>query len=202
MKQIFTPIVNISEENEVGGPQYVCIYIGGVSEALDIKEENKYYFPNDGFSFTEGVLPSDLIPDGDQKLVAFRVAFGSENQTIFKNVSLNQQEHRETSEYFRVLAETVDKRGGTQRSFQGNDLLQLFKTRSYTCKIDALGCMNIQPLMYFDLQNVPFFNGAYLITGVNHNITPNHMTTSFTGLRQSKFTTAFADVPYAFMLAC
>ena len=199
VQEMFTPIVNISEENESGGPQYVCIYVGGVSQALDIKEENKYYFPNDGFSFTEGALPSDLQPDGNQKLVAFRVAFGSENQTIFKNVSLNQQEHRETSEYFQVLAETVDKRGGTQRSFQGNDLLQLFKTRSYTCKIDALGCMNIQPLMYFDLQNVPFFNGAYLITGVNHNITPNHMTTSFTGLRQSKFTTAFADVPTVFL---
>ena len=47
--------------------------------------------------------------------------------------------------------------------------------------------MNIQPLMYFDLQNVPFFNGAYLITSVSHNISPNHMTTNFEGLRQSKF---------------
>ena len=41
--------------------------------------------------------------------------------------------------------------------------------------------------MYFDLQNVPFFNGAYLITSVNHSITPNHMTTNFQGVRQSKF---------------
>jgi hypothetical protein len=69
----------------------------------------------------------------------------------------------------------------------GTDLLRLFKTRSYTCKVDSLGCMNIQPLMYFDLQNVPFFNGAYLITSVSHNITPNHMTTNFEGVRQSKF---------------
>ena len=59
--------------------------------------------------------------------------------------------------------------------------------------------MNIQPLMYFDLQNVPFFNGAYLITGVNHNITANHMTTSFTGLRQSKFITSFVDKPTVFL---
>jgi predicted chitinase len=51
--------------------------------------------------------------------------------------------------------------------------------------------MNIQPLMYFNLENVPFFNGAYLITSVNHSISPNHMTTNFTGVRQSKYITKF-----------
>ena len=82
----------------------------------------------------------------------------------------------------------VDKRGGTHKKFiRGQDLLRLFKTRSYTCKVDALGCMNIQPLMYFNLENVPFFNGAYLITSVNHSISPNHMTTNFQGVRQSKY---------------
>ena len=186
VQQMFTPIVNISDENDGtgSGPAYVCIYVGGISEHLDIEEDNKYYFPNDGYSFTEGdSIPEDIIPDKNNNLVAFRVAFGSENQTIFKNVSLSQQEHRETAEYFRVLAETVDKRGEHNEVIKVMILLQLFKTRSYSCKIDALGCMNIQPLMYFDLQNVPFFNGAYLITGVNHNITANHMTTSFTGLK-------------------
>jgi hypothetical protein len=106
---------------------------------------------------------------------------------VFKNVSLSQQEHKETGEYFRALSDLVDKRGGTQQTYVGTDLLRLFKTRSYTCKVDSLGCMNIQPLMYFDLQNVPFFNGAYLITSVNHSISPNHMTTNFQGVRQSKF---------------
>jgi hypothetical protein len=119
--------------------------------------------------------------------VAFRVAFGAQNQTVFKNVSLSQQEHRETGEYFKALSDLVDKRGGTQKTYVGTDLLRLFKTRSYTCKVDAMGCMNIQPLMYFDLQNVPFFNGAYLITSVSHNITPNQMSTNFEGVRQSKF---------------
>ena len=76
---------------------------------------------------------------------------------------MNQQEHKETGEYFKALADLVDKRGATQQSYVGTDLLRIFKTRSYTCSVEALGCMNIQPLMYFDLQNVPFFNGAYLI---------------------------------------
>ena len=184
--KIFKP-QTILEDNESTGPIFCCIYIGGASEVLDIKERNNNLFANDGYSFKDGKIPPDMLENGDSSLVAFRVAFGAQNQTIFKNVSLSQQEHRETGEYFKALSDLVDKRGGTQKTYVGTDLLRLFKTRSYTCKIDSLGCMNIQPLMYFDLQNVPFFNGAYLITSVSHNITPNQMTTNFEGVRQSKF---------------
>lgn len=184
--KIFKPQTTL-DNNESSGPIFCCIYIGGASEVLDIKERNNNFFANDGYSFNEGKLPPDMLENGDSSLVAFKVAFGAQNQTIFKNVSLSQQEHRETGEYFKALSDLVDKRGGTQKTYVGTDLLRLFKTRSYTCKIDSLGCMNIQPLMYFDLQNVPFFNGAYLVTSVSHNITPNHMTTNFEGVRQSKF---------------
>jgi hypothetical protein len=184
VSRMFKPVTTL-QNNKSSGPMYCGIYIGAASKALDIGEESTYAFANDGFSLDNP--PSDMIKEGENSLVAFRVAFGAENQTIFKNVSLNQQEHKETGEYFKALSELVDKRGGTQKVYQGTDLLKLFKTRSYTCKVDALGCMNIQPLMYFNLENVPFFNGAYLITSVNHSISPNHMTTNFTGVRQSKF---------------
>jgi len=186
--KIFQPQTTL-KNNESTGPIFCCIYIGGASEVLDIEERSNYYFKNDGFTFDENgnEIPADMQGNEKNSLVAFRVSFGAQNQTIFKNVSLNQQEHKETGEYFKALSDLVDKRGGTQKTYVGTDLLRLFKTRSYTCKVDALGCMNIQPLMYFDLQNVPFFNGAYLITSVNHNISPNHMTTNFQGVRQSKF---------------
>ena len=188
VSKIFKPVTTIKNSSG-SGPIYCGIYIGGASKALDIGEDATYAHANDGFSLD---FPTpDMVNDGGNSLVAFRVGFGAENQTIFKNVSLNQQEHKETGEYFKALSELVDKRGGTQKVYQGTDLLKLFKTRSYTCKVDALGCMNIQPLMYFNLENVPFFNGAYLITSVNHSISPNHMTTNFTGVRQSKYITKF-----------
>ena len=191
VKDMFRPISIVSDGHSKKGPVYTCIYIGSSSQYLDIGDGNEYYYSNDGYSLNDNETPPDMAlaanEDREFSLVAFKVGFGAENQGIFKNVSLNQQEHRETAEYFSALSDLVDKRGGTQRSYPGTDLLRLFKTRSYTCKVDALGCMNIQPLMYFDLQNVPFFNGAYLITSVNHNIMANHMTTSFTGLRQSKY---------------
>jgi len=197
ISKIFTPQVNITNNNATG-PIFCGIYIGGVSEYLDIKERNNYYFKDDGFAIKNGEVPKDITDESDRakdlsdekySLVAFRVAFGAQNQNVFTNLSLSQQEHKETAEYFSVLSDTIDKRGSTQPSNVGTNLIRLFKTRSYTCDIEALGCMNIQPLMYFDLQNVPFFNGAYLITSVDHSITPNHMTTRFKGLRQSKYQT-------------
>ena len=202
--KIFQP-QTVLEKNDSSGPIFCCIYVGGASQSLDIGERSNYYFKDDGFSLTTGDIPSDLIDpnspsdavaqNGDinldeSSLVAFRVSFGAQNQTVFKNVSLSQQEHRETGEYFKAISDLVDKRGGTQKSYVGTDLLRLFKTRSYSCKVEAMGCMNIQPLMYFDLQNVPFFNGAYLITSVTHNISPNQMSTSFEGLRQSRYITS------------
>jgi hypothetical protein len=50
-----------------------------------------------------------------------------------------------------------------------------------------LGCTQITPLMYFQLNNIPMFRGAYIITNVNHKITPNDFTTIFTGVRVSKY---------------
>lgn len=200
ISNMFKPQTTI-DNNKSNGPLFCGIYVGGVSEYLDIKERNNYHFNNDGWSFKNGEIPSDILDDKkanasdsgknneDYSLVAFRVAFGAQNQTIFTDVSLNQQESKETAEYFSVLGDTIDKRGATQPSYIGTNLLRMFKTRSYTCSVNALGCMNIQPLMYFDLQNVPFFNGAYLITSVDHQITPNHMVTSFKGIRQSKYQT-------------
>ena len=75
----------------------------------------------------------------------------------------------------------------------------MFRARSYTCNVEALGCMNIQPMMYFQLDNVPFFDGAYMILNVTHNISPNHMTTSFTGVRQSKYLTPVVDKMTTFL---
>ena len=187
MKDIFRPVTDISQRNSSSGPTYLCIYAGGTSEVLDLNEKSRYTYKNDGFSFQNP--PPDMESTGgeeDFNLVAFRVAYGAENQTMFKSVSLNQQEHRETAEYFAALTDLIDKRGGTQRSYQGTDLYKIFKTRSYKAEVESLGCMSLQPMMYFQLDNVPFFNGAYMVLNVSHTITPNHMVTTFSGLRQSK----------------
>ncbi len=186
VQEMFQPMTNLDEWSS-SGPIYVCIYAGGQSKSLAIDEMVRTYaYPNDGFDIMSDTTSVSQAVDGDENtMVAFRVAFGAENQSIFKDVSLNQNEYRETGEYFSTLSQLIDKRGGNSKVFSGPNLLKVYRTRSYKCGVEALGCMPIQPLMYFQLDNVPFFNGTYLITNVTHSINGNDMTTNFEGLRQS-----------------
>ena len=50
-----------------------------------------------------------------------------------------------------------------------------------------LGNAMIQPTQYFQLENVPMYNGAYLIINTEHTIQPNTMLTTFTGTRIAKY---------------
>jgi hypothetical protein len=199
-KEIFKPFTDFDSEIN-SSPVYACFLANGQSKTLELdSDDRRYYYTNDGFVFEDGKMPAEFN-DGDvnESLVAFRVAFGTENQSFFKGVSLNQQEHKATAEYYKQLSNLVDKRSGVDRVLQGNDLYDLFSTRSYKCTVNGLGNMNLQPLMYFQLDNVPFFRGAYLIMGVEHSITPNNMTTSFTGLRQSVNTIPVVDTATTFL---
>jgi putative chitinase len=180
---------------------------------LEISENDaEYQYANDALNFdfkdgsNNGGIDVSEPSAGEaitDKLVAFRVAFGAENQSIFKGINLSQDENSPTGEYFKQLSNLVDKRGKTQSILQGNDLYDLFSTRAYKCGVSSLGNMNIQPLMMFQLDNVPFFRGAYQILSVEHSITPNTMETSFSGLRQSTFNvpivkdaTTFMDIDF------
>jgi hypothetical protein len=68
-------------------------------------------------------------------------------------------------------------------SFEGQDLYKIYSNYSYTCNVEMMGCSQIMPLMYFQLNNIPLFRGAYQIYRVEHNITPGNMVTNFTGVR-------------------
>jgi hypothetical protein len=46
-----------------------------------------------------------------------------------------------------------------------------------------MGNAQIMPMMYFQLNNIPFFKGGYMITSVEHEIKNGSMTTKFTGNR-------------------
>ena len=47
--------------------------------------------------------------------------------------------------------------------------------------------MMLQPTQYFQIENVPLFNGAYITLSVEHNIEPNKMTTSISGTKILKY---------------
>jgi hypothetical protein len=70
---------------------------------------------------------------------------------------------------------------------KGQNLYNIYENRSYSATITGLGNAMIQPTHYFQLENVPLFNGAYIILDVEHDISPNKMTTTFTGTKILRF---------------
>jgi hypothetical protein len=68
----------------------------------------------------------------------------------------------------------------------GQDLYSVYSNYSYSCNVSMMGDAQITPLMYFQLNNIAMWKGAYLITNVHHDISVRGMETQFTGIRQAR----------------
>jgi hypothetical protein len=169
------------------GPSFICMYIGQPSAKLDFGEDHDH--PNDGFDFTSKV-PNDFInPSNTSKLsskdlgAAFVVNYGHQNQNIFKDVQLDQSEFTETAEHLKIMDDLSKQATQLSATQAGQNLYNVYSVRSYKAEIEMLGNAMIQPMMYFQLNNIPMFHGAYIIISTRHNIKPNFMSTFFTGVR-------------------
>lgn len=185
------------------GNTYLIMYTHEASNKLNV---NEYYDGNsvsympDGFDIADSfgkVTPEALNLfnsslnnyKDNYDVCAFGVTFAKQNQTYFKNVSLNMETPRETdfSIQNRFLLAGQGTHGDTNSPMTvGQNMFSIYSNRAYDCSVDMLGCMNIMPMMYFQLNNVPMFRGAYRILSVSHHIEPGSMTTSFKGQRISK----------------
>lgn len=176
-------------------PKFIFQFIGNTNTILntpqnkELRSNSKSYSlssPAKGFNaktnqtmnIRDGVgVPNDLV---DARAVSFVVNFGAQEQQMFSNLQLDQSEYQNTEEYFQNITSIVSNQAKTQSS----DLFTIFTERSYTATVDSLGNLMIQPLMFFDLVNIPLFYGNYWITNVKHSITPNDIKTTFKGVRQ------------------
>jgi hypothetical protein len=207
-EEMFSPFTNLIPKDS--GPNFICMYVGGTSRILDLKPKTNCYvdqkdmnYNNDSFSLSDLDTDADVpyefktqetpptrSDESDENrieglgAIAFKVAYGLENQNMFKSVQLDQTEFSETNESLMVIDRLSNGGDPSNRTQKGNNLHNVYLTRSYTCTVESLGNMMIQPLQYFDLTNIPMFHGTYLITKVSHNVKPHHITTSFTGVRQ------------------
>lgn len=209
-REMFSPYTN--NISKVSGPNFICMYVGGTSRIVSLKpkancpkDQEDINYNDDGFSLSEegGDTPKEIkdpleeypkageFPEykdnsrmEGQGFTAFRVAYGLENQNHFKSVELDQTEFTETNESLMVISKLADGGNPADRTQKGNNLHNIYLTRSYTCKVASLGNMMIQPLQYFELTNIPMFYGTYLITEVTHNVKPHHIETNFKGVRQ------------------
>jgi hypothetical protein len=191
LKDMFRPIIGPINKVETK-PSFVCMYVGGNSRTLDIPKSTcrgdkiDFEYKDDSFNIDGegGQIPSDI--SNGQYATAFKVRYGQESQSHFYGLELDQTEFKETQESLLVIDALVNpkKGSGPSQVGKGNNIYDMYLTRGYTCTVKALGNSMIQPLMYFKLENVPLFRGTYLITNVNHNVSPNKVETTFKGTRQ------------------
>lgn len=198
LKNIFKPFsfYNLTTNHDSHGVSYIFIHNGDVSHNLNI-EGSEYV--DDGYDMvsynstglTENEIAQKIFNDHDSVVNAFGVTYGMQNQNFFKNISVDTSNPTITDYSIAntiVLAEGGDNATGLNNiAFKEKSLYPIYANRSYNCTVEMLGCMYITPLMYFQLNNIPMFRGAYIITNVNHKITPNDFTTIFTGVRVSKY---------------
>ena len=118
------------------------------------------------------------------KVVAFNVDIGTFNQGVFKNFDINMETGQKTAEQIEIEYETAQQAGGQKSSAQSYSMYNLYKYRVYSCNISMMGCAVIQPLMWFNLRNVPMFYGPYVIRSVSHSIAPGNFSTDIVGYRQ------------------
>ena len=194
---------------------FVCMYIGGTSSYPSVSGNG---FENDGIIdisepgvtdyFTskpkenQGTV-NDIQEDKNtdfpwREVRAFRVRFGEQNQSMFTDIKIDSKEYPETNESIQILSRLAGDNNPDAPVPKGQNLYNLYENRSYKATITGFGNAMIQPTQYFQLENIPLFNGAYIILTVEHNITANKMTTSFSGTKLLKYPVPRVLNPMAF----
>lgn len=186
-------------------PAFVCMYIGGTSSyptgirngfvddgIIDITTTNAMDFNTkddcEGNPEADNQMAENTdFKDNYKSVRAFRVKFGEQNQSMFKDIKIESKEYPETNESIQILSRISGDNKLQAPIPKGQNLYNLYENRAYKASVSGLGNAMIQPTQYFQLDNIPMFNGAYLILNVEHNIVPNKMTTKFAGTKILQF---------------
>ena len=192
-KEVFTPYPYTKAlDCSVTGPSFVCVYTGQKSTTLNLGKNslNK----DDGIFLTienesvKGETPEIFSVNGEKdskqlNIPYFLVSYAKGNQSIFKNLKLDQKEFTETQESLEIIEDISQNASKGKGSFKSQNLFNVYQQRAYSVEVETMGNVMLQPMMYFQLNNIPLFRGAYLILNVSHSITANNMSTTFKGSR-------------------
>jgi hypothetical protein len=114
--------------------------MGNPSEYPKPKENSFNRFGDDSFDLRVPDNPlriSDPKRDYSKtnKVVGFSVDYGVQNQNIFKSVSLDMSEMKNTSESFKVFADLGNSVAGDKVAQQSTSMYSIYKSRSYSCGV-------------------------------------------------------------------
>ena len=205
IQEIFTPKL-VDETMRIGfGATYVGMYTYEVShvvedERFDDHLDKDYFMIADLNGITDDPTPTKIgeavfaIPDpktGDLSIPvpAFGVTYARQNQSYFKRIDVNMDNPRITDYSLYnlfALTNSINENEFNRPLTVASDIYSIYANRSYNCSVEMMGCANIMPMMYFQLNNIPMFRGAYMISNVEHHISAGDFTTKFSGVRISK----------------
>ena len=146
-----------------------------------------------------GDMPISL-QNAKARIPSFAVTYAKQNQSIFKKITVGTANPQITEPAIAMTLNIASKSDSTPRDsvIFGQDLYSVYSNYSYTCDVEMMGCAPIMPLMYFQLNNIPMFKGAYQIIHVEHNIVAGNMTTRFKGVRVNKNAIPFVRASYVY----
>lgn len=183
-----------------GEPGFVVYYRSNSSEYLSINRA-EYGYKDDVLDTNSNkpnniestVVNSKQIREGNRG-VSFNVEFGVQNQNMFRDFSINSYDGVKTAEEIVILDGIANMKDNTTTASVATNLLDIIKTRVYSCKVNGLGNAMIQPFMYFNLRYIPLYSGTYLILNVEHSLSPDTgFMTAFEGVRVSNVGLANID---------
>lgn len=202
MEKIFTAIpykdVQYDPNDEI--PDFVIMYTNEPSskigtESVDDCGDSFFISGGDDKPLPIPISTKDLTHG--LKIPAFGVTYGEQYQSYFKDIQISMENPQVTDvslqAQFKIAQAASGDENGSDAYSLGQNLFTIYSNMSFTCNVSMMGCAWIQPLMYFQLNNIPMFSGTYLIQKVTHNLVQGDMTTSFIGTRLSSKSTPFAE---------
>ena len=193
LKNLFKPIPYLDAQR-TGSTHttYVAVHKGKPSQHLAMVN-NYAEYPDDGIDFIKENINAKPARGNSVSggIPAFGVTYAMGKQHVFTNLSVGSDSPQNTAQSIMAeldIAQQGSKTGAAHLGFIDHSLYDIYANRSYTCKVEMLGCAQMVPMLYFQLNNVPMFKGGYMITNVEHNITRGGMKTSFTGVRIARNT--------------
>lgn len=181
LQRMFTPHPFNTGCQNTQGQTFIVTYRQKDSQHLNFGSNSEY--SDDGIDFTNDSVVSDMT---DTTFGAFGVTYGMNKQSMFKNIQVSMDKPIVSEQSIAstlYIAEQGGKSGSNRIGATYHDVFDTFSNHSYQCSVDMLGNAQLMPMMYFQLNNIPFFKGGYFITAVEHNINTQGMTTKFTGNR-------------------
>ena len=201
IKKMFTP-QSIDTEWDDDSSSFIFVYSYKPSQYLGDSstsnvDMNGYSPTGDGIDLTDEMIIGQVFSNNSNSYTvpAFGVTYAKQNQSIFKNIQLSSQTYGESEASIAAKMNIASKSTEAPRetTLYGQDLYKVLSNYSFNCSVETMGNTQIMPLMYFQLNNIPFWRGAYMIQKVSHNIVAGNMTTNFEGVRVNRYALPLSD---------